>query len=65
MIVQPGKHLIDRSRHPVLNSLQFIRTLHQQQKKELDNHKIIGPVSMELSKAFDTLPHDLIVSQLR
>ena len=26
-------------------------------KKELDNHKIIMLVSMDLSKAFDTLPH--------
>lgn len=39
--------------------------LTEQWKKELDNHKIIGLVSMDLSRAFDTLPYDLIVSKLR
>ena len=34
-------------------------------KKERDNHKIKGLFSMDWSKAFDTLPHDLIVSKLR
>ena len=34
-------------------------------EEELDNHKIISLVSMDLGKAFDTLPHDLIVSKLR
>ena len=41
-----------------------ILTLTEQWKKELDNHKIIGLVSMDLSKAFDTLPHNLIASKL-
>ena len=40
-------------------------SLTEQWKKELDNHKIIGLVSMDLSKAFDTLPHELIVKKLR
>ena len=31
---------------------------------EIDNHKVISLVSMDLSKAFDTLPHDLIVKKL-
>ena len=39
--------------------------LTEQWRKELDNHKIIGMVSMDLSKALDMLPHDLIVSKLR
>ena len=38
-------------------------SLTEQWKKELDNHKIIGLVSMDLSKAFDTLPHELIVKK--
>ena len=29
------------------------------------NHKVIGIVSMDLSKDFDTLPHDLIVLKLK
>ena len=29
------------------------------------NHKVIGIVSMDLSKAFDTLSHDLIVLKLK
>ena len=33
-------------------------------KKELDNHKVISLVSMDLSKAFDTLPHHLIVKKV-
>ena len=40
-------------------------SLTKQWKKELDNHKIIGAVSMDLSKAFDTMPHELIVHKLR
>ena len=40
-------------------------SLTKQWKKELDNHKIIGLVSMDLSKAFDTLPHELIIKKLR
>ena len=34
-------------------------SLTEQWRKELDQHDIIGIVSMDLSKAFDTLPHDL------
>ena len=36
----------------------------EQFKKELDTHKVISLVSMDPSKAFDTLPHDLIVKKL-
>ena len=34
-------------------------------RKELDNHKVVGIVAMDLSKAFDTLPHDFTVKKLK
>ena len=34
-------------------------------KRELDNQKIVGLVSMDLLKAFDMLPHELIMNKLR
>ena len=33
-------------------------------RKQLDNGQIIGAVLCDLSKAFDTLPHDLIIAKL-
>ena len=38
--------------------------LTEQFKKELGNHKVISLVSLDLSKAFDTLPHGLIAKKL-
>ena len=38
-----------------------ILSLTERWKQELDNHEVIGEVSMDLSKVFDILPHDLIV----
>lgn len=40
-------------------------SLTEQWKKEIANNKFIGLVSMDLCKAFDTLPHELIVLKLK
>ena len=33
-------------------------------RDKLDKHKVIGAVAMDLGKAFDCLPHDLILEKL-
>ena len=33
-------------------------------KKHLDNKKIVGTVLMDLSNAFDCIPHDLLIANL-
>ena len=40
-------------------------SLTEEWRKKLDDRKIIGLVSMDLSKAFDSLPHDLIVKKFK
>ena len=42
-----------------------ILSLTEKWKKEFDNHKVVGLVTMDLSKTFDTLPHDFIVQKLK
>ena len=35
----------------------------QRWQKELNNFKLVGTILMDLSKAYDCLPHDLIIAK--
>ena len=39
--------------------------LTEQWKEHLDNRNIIGTIAIDLSKAFDCVPHDLILEKLK
>ena len=38
--------------------------LFQSLKKELDNSGLVGTILMDLSNAYDCLPHDLLIAKL-
>ena len=42
----------------------FSIKLVEEWKSKLDNNFIVGSVLMDLSKAFDCIPHDLIIAKL-
>ena len=46
------------------NSSHVLIRLTENWKKHLDNKKIVGTVLMDLSKAFDCIPHDLLIAKL-
>ena len=46
------------------SSSHVLLKLTENWKKHLDNKKIVGTVLMDLSKAFDCIPHDLLIAKL-
>ena len=47
------------------HSTQYVLSrLLQSLKKELDNSGLVGTILMDLSKAYDCLPHDLLIAKL-
>ena len=46
------------------SSSHVLMRLIENWKKHLDNKKIVGTVLMDLSKVFDCIPHDLLISRL-
>ena len=46
------------------NTQHALTGLLEDWRTQLDNKKIIGTILCDLSKAFDTLPHDLLIAKL-
>ena len=46
------------------SSQHVLLRLIEEWKKCLDGNKVVGAILMDLSKAFDCLPHDLLISKL-
>ena len=46
------------------NTQHVLITLIAEWRKNLDNNYFIGAVLMDLSKAFDCIPHDLVIAKL-
>ena len=47
------------------NSEQCMLVMIETWKKALDEHKVAGAVLTDLSKAFDCIPHDLLIAKLQ
>ena len=46
------------------NTQHVLLRLLEEWKEHLDNNKTVGGISMDLSKAFDCVPHDLLLAKL-
>ena len=50
--------------HSAHSAQHVLSRLIQSLKKELDNSGLVGTILMDLSKAYDCLPHDLLIAKL-
>ena len=50
--------------HEAHSAQHVLSRLNQPLKKELDNSGLVGAILMYLSKAYDCLPHDLLIAKL-
>ena len=50
--------------HKAPSTQQAIFKLLQAWQKELENSEFIGTILMDLSKAYDCLPHNLLIAKL-
>ena len=46
------------------SSQHVLLKLTEEWRKHLDNNQVVGAVLMDLSKAFDCIPHELLIAKL-